>query len=90
MSILSRVKALLARRVEIGAMHDTAQVYVRFSDVSALIAAVEAAHALSNMYGNIWDRVDGAITLLPPSVPKFEELSGDLVDALAALHKETP
>lgn len=42
-----------------------------------LIAAapdlLAACKALFEMYSHAWDRADGSLVMLPPSIPRFEE-----------------
>lgn len=46
-------------------------------------AIEKAAVALDSIYARIWDRVDGALVLFPDSIPRFEEASRHLKEALA-------
>lgn len=46
-------------------------------------AIEKAAVALDSIYARIWDRVDGALVLFPDSIPRFEEASRQLKEALA-------
>ena len=46
-----------------------------FADAHLMAASPDllaAAEALANMYASIWDRVDGALVLMPGSIDRFE------------------
>ncbi|MBN8887538.1 MAG: hypothetical protein J0I77_17575 [Rudaea sp.] len=46
---------------------------------------IEAAEELSAFYSHIWDRKDGCIVLMEPSVPKFEQAHAKLNAAISAV-----
>jgi len=54
--------------------------------VSALINAAEKANA---MYSHVWDRADGALTVFPESVQRFDDTFAALHEKLAAAKGET-
>lgn len=54
-------------------------------ELLALIEGAEALRGLSSMYAQTWDRVDGALILLPSGVDRFEKAHADASNALATL-----
>lgn len=52
------------------------------------IATLRAAlKGLSDMYARIWDRVDGALVLMPDSIDKFEAAQAKAHELLSALNQ---
>ena len=49
----------------------------------------EALKDLSDMYAHTWDQVDGALVMLPPSIPRFEAAHKKAQEALAKARGES-
>jgi len=79
MTPIERLRHMLARRDEIGAMHSTAQVYVRHADLALALAVVDAAEDMPDV-----------VACGHPGAAVYQEEFDKLAAALSALTKEAP